>query len=87
MLAGWEQSYIQCENGSFEAAVHGVTPARVALAWVLQQPGVCAIPRSGNPEHTRDNAAAATLTLSSDDLAELDAAFPPPVKKVPLDML
>ena len=66
---------------------HGVTPARVALAWVLQQPGVCAIPRSGNPEHTRDNAAAATLTLSSDDLAELDAAFPPPVKKVPLDML
>lgn len=66
---------------------HGVTPARVALAWVLQQPGVCAIPRSGNPEHTRDNAAAATLTLSSDDLAELDAAFPPPVKKVPLDTL
>jgi len=25
MLAGWEQSYIQCENGSFEAAVHALT--------------------------------------------------------------
>jgi diketogulonate reductase-like aldo/keto reductase len=66
---------------------HGVTPARVALAWVLQQPGVCAIPRSGNPEHTQDNAAAATLTLTSDDLAELDAAFPPPSRKRPLEMI
>jgi diketogulonate reductase-like aldo/keto reductase len=66
---------------------HGVTAARVALAWVLQQPGVCAIPRSGNPEHTRDNAAAAALTLTGDDLAELDAAFPPPNRKVSLEMI
>jgi diketogulonate reductase-like aldo/keto reductase len=66
---------------------HGVTAARVGLAWVLRQPGVCAIPRSGNPEHTQDNAAAAALTLTSDDLAELDAAFPPPSRKTPLDML
>ncbi len=66
---------------------HGATPARVALAWVLQQPGVCAIPRSGNPEHTRDNAAAAALQLTADDLAELDAAFPPPKRRAPLDML
>jgi diketogulonate reductase-like aldo/keto reductase len=66
---------------------HGATPARVALAWVLRQPNVCAIPRTGNPEHTRDNAAAATLRLTSDDLAELDAAFPPPAKKLPLELL
>jgi diketogulonate reductase-like aldo/keto reductase len=66
---------------------HGATPARVALAWVLRQPNVCAIPRTGNPEHTRDNAAAATLQLAGDDLAELDAAFPPPARKLPLEML
>jgi diketogulonate reductase-like aldo/keto reductase len=66
---------------------HGATPARVALAWVLQHPGVCAIPRTGNPEHVRDNHAALSLELTADDLAELDAAFPPPAKKLPLEML
>jgi diketogulonate reductase-like aldo/keto reductase len=66
---------------------HGATPARVALAWVLQQSGVCTIPRTGNPEHTRDNHAALSLNLAADDLAELDAAFPPPTEKVPLEMI
>jgi diketogulonate reductase-like aldo/keto reductase len=66
---------------------HGATPAAVALAWVLQQPGVCAIPRSGNPQHVRENHAALSLNLTADDLAELDAAFPAPTKKVPLEVL
>jgi diketogulonate reductase-like aldo/keto reductase len=66
---------------------HGATPARVALAWVLQQPGVCAIPKASSSEHVRDNHAALALNLTADDLAELDAAFPPPAKKVPLEMI
>jgi diketogulonate reductase-like aldo/keto reductase len=66
---------------------HGATPAQVALAWVLQQADICAIPRSGNPEHTRQNHAALQLNLTADDLAELDAAFPPPTRKVPLEMI
>ena len=66
---------------------HGATPARVALAWVLQQPGFCAIPRTGNAAHTRDNHAALALNLTADDLAELDAAFPAPTEKVPLEMI
>ncbi|WP_329183476.1 aldo/keto reductase [Actinacidiphila glaucinigra] len=64
----------------------GATPAQVALAWVLEQ-GVAAIPRSGRPEHVRENRAAADLRLSPDALAALDAAFPPPRGPVPLEVL
>jgi diketogulonate reductase-like aldo/keto reductase len=63
---------------------HGATPAQVALAWVLAQPGVIAIPKAASPEHLRRNVEAARLELTSDDLAELDRLFPPPRSKQPL---
>ena len=63
------------------------TAAQVALAWVLRQDGVIAIPKSGDPEHVRENRAAADLTLSSEDLAELDKIFPMPAKNTRLEML
>ncbi len=66
---------------------HGATPAQVALAWVLAGEGVVAIPRSGSTEHVRENAAARDVRLGAEDLAELDAAFPPPAGPVPLEML
>ncbi|MEU2202301.1 aldo/keto reductase [Isoptericola sp. NPDC019482] len=66
---------------------HGATPAQVALAWVLAGEGVVAIPRTGSAEHVRENAAARDLRLGAEDLAELDAAFPPPSCPVPLEML
>jgi diketogulonate reductase-like aldo/keto reductase len=66
---------------------HDATPVQVALAWVLRLPDVCAIPRSGNPAHTRDNRGALDLRLTAQDLADLDRAFPPPRKKVPLEMI
>ncbi|WP_349879887.1 aldo/keto reductase [Micromonospora sp. HUAS YX12] len=69
------------------AARHGVTPAQVALAWVLRQDRVAAIPRSSNPEHTRENAEARDLQLSEEDMAALDTAFPPPTGPQPLEML
>jgi diketogulonate reductase-like aldo/keto reductase len=69
------------------AARHGVSPAQVALAWVLRQPGVMAIPKAGRPEHVRDNRGALDLTLAPEDLADLDRAFPPPRGPSPLDML
>jgi len=65
----------------------GATPAQVALAWVLRQDRVIAIPKAGNPEHVRENRAAADLELSSEDLAELDDAFPAPARQTPLEML
>ena len=69
------------------ATRHRLTPAQIALAWLLHRPGVVAIPKAVQPAHIRANRAAYDLTLSADDLAELDAAFPPPRKKTPLAML
>jgi diketogulonate reductase-like aldo/keto reductase len=66
---------------------HGATPAQVALAWVLRRPGTIAIPRSGNPAHVRENAAADDIRLTADDLAVLDDAFPPPRRPQPLEVL
>jgi len=69
------------------ASKRSVTPAQVALAWVLQQEGVLAIPKSSNPEHVRQNREALDVNLTREDLNELDQEFPPPTRKVPLEML
>jgi len=66
---------------------HGVTPAQVALAWVLRQQGVIAIPKASRVEHVRQNRAALDLKLTAEDLAELDGAFPPPEGPEPLEMI
>lgn len=65
----------------------GATPAQVALAWVMRHEGVIAIPKAGTVDHVRENRAAADLRLSDDDLAALDAAFPRPRDRRPLEML
>lgn len=69
------------------AARHGVSPARVALAWLIRQDGMLVIPKAATPAHVRDNAAARDLTLTAEDLADLDRAFPAPTGKRPLEML
>jgi len=66
---------------------HGATPAQIALAWTIRAAGVMAIPRSGSPAHTRENAAAAAIELTERDLREIDRAFPPPNKARPLEMI
>jgi diketogulonate reductase-like aldo/keto reductase len=66
---------------------HGATAAQVAIAWALRQPGVIAIPKAATEAHVRDNAAAAALQLTEEDLAAIDAAFPPPRRKRRLEML
>lgn len=66
---------------------HGVTPAQVALAWVLRQDGVIAIPKASTPEHVRENRAALDLQLTAEDLEELDDMFPPPHGPEPLEMI
>jgi diketogulonate reductase-like aldo/keto reductase len=69
------------------AQAHGVSVYQVAMAWVLRQPGVCAIPKAARLEHVRDNRAALDLVLSAQDYAALDAYFKPPRGKRPLEML
>jgi diketogulonate reductase-like aldo/keto reductase len=68
------------------AAAHGATPAQIALAWVLHQDGVIAIPKAVDPVHLRANRAAADIRLSTEDLAALDRAFPPPRRHRALEM-
>jgi diketogulonate reductase-like aldo/keto reductase len=66
---------------------HDATTAQIAIAWAVRQPGIIAIPKASNLEHVRENAAAASIKLTADDLATIDAAYPPPRKKRPLQML
>ena len=68
------------------AFAHNATPAQVLLAFLLARPGVVPIPRTGQAAHTVENADAARLRLTVEELMALDAAFPPPTRKLPLDM-
>jgi diketogulonate reductase-like aldo/keto reductase len=65
----------------------GTTQSQVALASVLRLDSVCAIPRTGLPDHVRENRAALDLRLTAQDLADLDRWFPPPTSKKPLEMI
>lgn len=69
------------------AAKHAATPAQVALAWLIGQDGVIAIPKAGSAAHVRENFKALDLKLTADDLAALDRAFPRPQTPRALEML
>ncbi|MBY4949368.1 aldo/keto reductase [Cupriavidus respiraculi] len=69
------------------AARHGMTATQAALAWLLAQEDVIAIPKTARPERLRRNAVAASRALSPEQLAELDQLFPPPRGPSPLEML
>ncbi|MGC1209801.1 MAG: oxidoreductase [Micromonospora sp.] len=59
------------------ARAHGVSPAQIRLAWVLQKGAhVLAIPGTGNPDHLVDNVAAGALRLTEEELQLLDAIGP-----------
>ena len=66
---------------------HNAAPAQIALAWVLREPDVIAIPKASSEKHVRDNARSIDIELTKVDLADLDRAFPPPKSKQPLPML
>ena len=69
------------------AAARGVSAFQIALAWVLQQPQVFAIPKAADVAHVRENRAALDLRLSADELADIDQQFKPPKSKRSLEML
>ncbi|WP_416049707.1 aldo/keto reductase [Cupriavidus basilensis] len=69
------------------AQKHGISPVQAALGWLLAQQGVIAIPKTSHRERLRENHGALALTLSTQQLAELDAAFQPPDGPHPLAML
>lgn len=65
---------------------HGVTVAQVAIAWGMRDGNTISIPKAADAAHVRENAAAG-LTLTTEDLAAIDAAHPPPKRKTTLDLL
>jgi diketogulonate reductase-like aldo/keto reductase len=69
------------------AGRHGATPFQIALAWAMRDPGVIAIPKASDEAHVRDNRRAADIALTPEDLAEIDADFPPPTRRTRLAML
>ncbi|WP_069384085.1 aldo/keto reductase [Halomonas caseinilytica] len=73
------------------AAERDLTPAQLLLAWAIRpvdgQRDVIAIPKAVQPQHVRDNAAVLGVALDDDALARLDAAFPAPERKEPLDIV
>jgi diketogulonate reductase-like aldo/keto reductase len=69
------------------AVAHNVTPRQVALAFLVRDPPVFAIPMTSSPGHAHDNAAAGDLQLSADDIARIDEAFPRGRKPSSLPMI
>lgn len=55
------------------AAAHGVTPAQVALAWLVHHPAVVVIPGASSVQQVESNAAASEIELAEDEAAELTA--------------
>lgn len=66
---------------------HGMAASQAALAWLLAQGDVMAIPKTGDPDRLRENVAAADRVLDAAQMAELDALFPPPAGPSALDMI
>ncbi|MBB6413409.1 aldo/keto reductase [Mesorhizobium sangaii] len=101
-LAPWSRqrgiplmAYSPVEQGSLArntrldaiAARHDATPAQIALAWVMHQEGVIAIPKASSQQHVRQNFAALEIELTPQDIADLDRAFLPPTRKRGLEMI
>ena len=60
------------------SAARGCAAAAVALAWVIRNGKVIAIPESGAPGHVKENAVALSLTLTPQEVETLDKAYPGP---------
>jgi aryl-alcohol dehydrogenase-like predicted oxidoreductase len=88
-LAGeWDEPPVYDEDKLYDtvdvlveiAQGHGVSPARVALAWLLTRPGITTvIVGARTDEQLADNLAAAELKLSEDEIGRLEAVSRPPL--------
>ncbi len=76
-------------NAKFAALAKAscITPAQLALAWLLAQDQVIVIPKCSSPQRVEENAGAREIRLTATQLAELDQIFPPPAGPRALEML
>jgi diketogulonate reductase-like aldo/keto reductase len=77
-LGGGDSGLLRDSTLAAIGAAHGCTAAAVALAWAIRSGMVIAIPESGSAAHVKENAVALSLTLTPQELASLDAKYPPP---------
>jgi diketogulonate reductase-like aldo/keto reductase len=74
-----EQGRLLQSRGLVAFAKHqAMTPAQAAIAWLLAQDGVIAIPKTGSRKRLTENAGALEHPLSPAQLRELDRRFQPP---------
>ena len=84
----WRRKNPRFQGGNFErnvaladrvremAAAKGCTPAQLALAWLLTRENVIPIPGTSNVERLSENAGAADVRLTRDELDEIDRRSP-----------
>ncbi len=83
-----EQGALPASSALRDIAVrHAATVYQIALAWLLRRPDLIAIPKAASVAHVAENARAAEIILTADDLTQIDAELPPPSRKTPLEML
>jgi pyridoxine 4-dehydrogenase len=71
-------SPLQSETLNAVAARHAAAPMAVAVAWLLERsPNILLIPGTSSVAHLRENVAGAAITLSEDDLSDLNAIGAP----------
>src|SRR5208283_1441768 len=58
------------------AAAHNATVRQIALRFLVRESSVFAIPKAASPEHAAENARAAEIQLTNDELAQIDEVFP-----------
>jgi diketogulonate reductase-like aldo/keto reductase len=77
-LGGDNSPLVKDQTLSQIGAAHGCSAAAVALAWAIRSGNIIAIPESGSPAHTKENAAAFSVTLTPQEMQTLAAAYPGP---------
>ncbi len=77
------------ENATLKkvAKRYDASSSQIALAWVLRQPRVIAIPKASKEKHVRDNVRSIEIELTNEDFADLDREFPQPPSKKSLPTL
>lgn len=68
------------------AKAYQATAAQVALAFLIRQGNVIPIPKTSSVHRVEENCAAVDLHITDADWQALDLLFPPPKRKMPLEM-
>ena len=69
------------------AKEHNIKPLQIALACTIRENDVISIPKASSVDHVIENAKAASIILSSEDIERLDKEFKKPSRKIPLDIV